>query len=72
MSTQPADDPHTFHQNMIRANTVLPARREDVELHTADGLTLVGELALPEERDPVATLVTLHPLPTARTPTSTA
>lgn len=49
----------------IRAATVLPARREEVELHTADGLTLVGELALPADRDPVATLVTLHPLPTA-------
>jgi alpha/beta superfamily hydrolase len=48
----------------IRANTVLPARRQDIELHTADGLRLVGELALPLERDPVATLVTLHPLPT--------
>ena len=31
----------------IRANSVLPARREDIELHTADGLTLVGELARP-------------------------
>lgn len=50
---------------LIRASTVLPARRTPVELHTADGLTLVGELALPVERDPVATLVTLHPLPTA-------
>ncbi len=59
-----SDDAHTFHENMIRANTVLPARREDIELHTADGLTLVGELALPEHNDPVATLVTLHPLPT--------
>jgi alpha/beta superfamily hydrolase len=49
----------------IRANTVLPARREAVMLHTADGLSLVGELALPADRDPVATLVTLHPLPTA-------
>ena len=49
----------------IRASTVLPARRTPVELHTADGLTLVGELAVPAERDPVATLVTLHPLPTA-------
>ena len=49
----------------IRASTVLPARREPIELHTADGLTLVGELALPEERPPVATLVCLHPLPTA-------
>jgi hypothetical protein len=48
----------------IRAGTVLPAVRRDVELHTGDGLTLVGELALPADRDPVATLVTLHPLPT--------
>ena len=43
---------------------MLPARRREIELHTADGLTLVGELALPPVRDPVATLVTLHPLPT--------
>ncbi|MCH6229359.1 alpha/beta hydrolase [Microbacterium sp. CFH 31415] len=49
----------------IRGPVLLPARREDVELETLDGLTLVGELALPEGRDPVATLVTLHPLPTA-------
>jgi alpha/beta superfamily hydrolase len=35
-----------------------------VTLHTADGLSLVGELAEPVDRDPVATLVTLHPLPT--------
>ena len=48
----------------IRAATVLPARRTPVELHTADGLRLVGELAVPADRDPVATLVTLHPLPT--------
>ncbi|QHC59071.1 alpha/beta fold hydrolase [Rathayibacter sp. VKM Ac-2760] len=48
----------------IRGGVVLPARREDVELRTADGLTLVGELALPLDREPVATLVTLHPLPT--------
>lgn len=48
----------------IRAMSVLPARRSEIELHTADGLTLVGELALPAEREPVATLVTLHPLPT--------
>ena len=49
----------------IRAGTVLPARRENIVLHTADGLELVGELALPPRRDPVATLVCLHPLPTA-------
>jgi uncharacterized protein len=48
----------------IRASTVLPARREPITVHTADGLSLVGELALPAQRDPVATLVWLHPLPT--------
>ncbi|HEX5857947.1 MAG TPA: alpha/beta hydrolase, partial [Microbacterium sp.] len=49
----------------IRGPIELPARREDIELQTLDGLTLVGELALPSDREPVATLVTLHPLPTA-------
>ena len=49
----------------IRGGTILPARREEIELHTADGLTLVGELALPESAEPVATIVALHPLPTA-------
>ncbi|KJL18613.1 Alpha/beta hydrolase family protein [Microbacterium oxydans] len=49
----------------IRGPLELPARREDIELTTADGLTLVGELAQPEDTPPVATLVTLHPLPTA-------
>ncbi|MGH3736262.1 MAG: alpha/beta hydrolase [Micromonosporaceae bacterium] len=48
----------------IRANSILPGRREPITLHTGDGLALVGELALPETRDPVATLVCLHPLPT--------
>ncbi len=48
----------------IRANTVLPARRRDVVLHTSDGLELVGELALPADRAPAATLICLHPLPT--------
>ncbi|MBO3100349.1 alpha/beta hydrolase [Cellulomonas fengjieae] len=55
---------HTSDPGLIRALTVLPALREDVELHTADGLTLVGELARPVETAPAATLVTLHPLPT--------
>ncbi|MGX5696070.1 alpha/beta hydrolase [Agromyces soli] len=49
----------------IRAGAELPARREEIELMTGDGLRLVGELALPLEHEPVATLVTLHPLPTA-------
>jgi alpha/beta superfamily hydrolase len=48
----------------ILANTVLPADRRPVTLETADGLALVGELALPLDRAPVATLVCLHPLPT--------
>jgi uncharacterized protein len=48
----------------IRSNSILPAQRADIELHTADAVTLVGELALPETRAPVATLVCLHPLPT--------
>lgn len=50
---------------LIRAATVLPATRTDIELHTEDGLTLVGELAMPASHDPIATLVCLHPLPTA-------
>src|SRR5436305_6135472 len=48
----------------IRANTVLPAARRPVTLHTADRLELVGELALPVDAAPVATIVCLHPLPT--------
>jgi alpha/beta superfamily hydrolase len=48
----------------IRAATVLPAKRTPVTLPTPDGLRLVGELALPADADPVATLVCLHPLPT--------
>ncbi|QLQ10251.1 MAG: alpha/beta hydrolase [Nocardioidaceae bacterium] len=48
----------------IRGNSVLPARREPITLHTADGLELVGELATPADSDPIATMVCLHPLPT--------
>ena len=49
---------------VIRGNSVLPARREPITLETADGLKLVGELALPTDREPVATMICLHPLPT--------
>lgn len=49
----------------IRGPVLLPARREAITLQTLDELTLVGELAQPSETPPVATLVTLHPLPTA-------
>jgi alpha/beta superfamily hydrolase len=48
----------------IRSTTVLPARRAPLTLTTQDGLSLIGELALPEHRDPAGTLVCLHPLPT--------
>ena len=48
----------------VRSSTVLVADREEIAFDTADGLTLVGELALPRGRPPVATLVCLHPLPT--------
>src|SRR6476619_4522323 len=58
--------PHlsTYGAEELRAATVLPADRRPVALHTADGLRLVGELALPADRPPVATLICLHPLPT--------
>lgn len=48
----------------IHPRTVLPAVRERIVLRTGDGLDLVGELALPVDGAPAATLVTFHPLPT--------
>ena len=48
----------------IRATSVLPADRRPIELHTSDGLRLVGEVALPVGRPVEATLVCAHPLPT--------
>lgn len=48
----------------LRSMTVLRADRRDIELRTEDGLTLVGELALPADGPVTATLITLHPLPT--------
>ncbi len=47
---------------LIRPSTVLPARRSAIQLHTSDGLTLVGEVASPIG-DRTATLVTFHPNP---------
>ncbi|MDP2288300.1 MAG: alpha/beta hydrolase [Actinomycetota bacterium] len=49
----------------IVANSVLPALRRPITLQTSDGLTLVGELAKPLDRPPLATIVCVHPLPTA-------
>lgn len=48
----------------IRAAVELPSKRENITLHTQDGLTLVGELALPQKNPPAFTLVTFHPNPT--------
>ena len=48
----------------VRSSVELPSRREAIELHTEDGLKLIGELALPVDREPAATLIMLHPLPT--------
>ena len=54
----------TAARHTITANSVLPADRRPIRFQTADGLTLIGELALPVDRPPVATLVCVHPLPT--------
>ncbi|MEY3310472.1 MAG: hypothetical protein RL107_608 [Actinomycetota bacterium] len=51
--------------NEIRSASELPAIRRDIELRTEDGHVLVGELSVPESGRPVATLLFLHPLPTA-------
>ncbi len=48
----------------IVANSVMPAERIPLQLRTSDGLTLVGELALPIGRPCVGTVVCVHPLPT--------
>ena len=54
----------TTRDQAITANSVLPADRQPLRIRTADGLELVGELASPVDREPVATLVCVHPLPT--------
>lgn len=48
----------------ISANSVLPAHREAITLHTEDGLKLIGELATPLDGPIRATLIMLHPNPT--------
>jgi alpha/beta superfamily hydrolase len=48
----------------IVANSVLPAKRELINLTTSDGENLVGELASPIDREAIATIITVHPLPT--------
>ncbi len=48
----------------IRPSTVLPANRTAFTLRTADGQTLVGEVASPIA-NPTGAILCLHPLPTA-------
>ena len=52
-----------MHQSIV-ANSVLPARRDPLHLRTSDGLSLVGEIALPMTTPPRGTIVCVHPLPT--------
>ncbi len=49
----------------IKSSVELPSKREALSLVTQDNLKLVGELALPQSNSPQATLIMLHPLPTA-------
>ena len=63
-SSAPPPTPDSNGPRPIRANSVLPARRTPLALETADGLTLVGEVAVPLDRAPLATLICVHPLPT--------
>ena len=49
---------------LIRPSTVLPANRRPISIKTADGLNLIGEVASPIG-DRVASILCLHPLPTA-------
>jgi alpha/beta superfamily hydrolase len=48
----------------IRPSTVLPANRSPFTLTTADGETLVGEIASPIA-NPIGAILCLHPLPIA-------
>jgi alpha/beta superfamily hydrolase len=50
-------------RELIRPSTTLPAERSIISIPTEDGLNLVGEVASPIS-GAVATLLTLHPLPT--------
>ena len=49
---------------LIRPSTVLPATRSPISFITADGLRLIGEVAIPENGEISRGLLCLHPLPT--------
>ncbi|MDR2378614.1 MAG: hypothetical protein LBD70_04220 [Bifidobacteriaceae bacterium] len=66
MTKPAADAPAAPPGRPIGAQTVLPAERRALAFRAADGVELVGELALPPDGRAVqATLIWLHPLPTA-------
>ena len=48
----------------IVSNSVLPAKRELINIETSDCQSLVGEIALPLDQKAIATIITVHPLPT--------
>ncbi len=48
----------------INSSIELPSIRQSLSLTTSDNLKLIAELAIPTTNKPVATLLTLHPLPT--------
>ena len=54
-----------MNQIEIKSSVELPSKREAFTLTTSDNLKLVAELALPSSNTPKATLIMLHPLPTA-------
>lgn len=49
---------------IIRPSTVLPAQRTLLKVRTADGVDLIGEVALPHG-EVLGSILCLHPLPTA-------
>ena len=49
---------------LIRPSTILSAIRTQISFKTADGLSLIGEVAAPENGDLTHGLLCLHPLPT--------
>lgn len=49
---------------IIRPSTVLPAKRDAINIVTSDGLNLIGEVATPISGDRSKAILCLHPRPT--------
>lgn len=62
MSEQPVTE--QAGAGVIRPSTVLPATREPITITTSDGLSLIGEVAMPINGDRSRGILCLHPLPT--------